>query len=225
MSEHLKRYAAPKSWGLAPKGTRLVAKPNPGPHPLNRGVPLTLVLKRLGMARTSRDVRMILQGNKVMIDGKRRQEPKLPIGLMDSVVVADSAHRVVLDRKGRLTLVTITTEDAATKSCRITRKTPLRGGKVQVTLNDGRNIRLDKNDYSIGDTLTLKVPGQEIQQHIPLAKGSAILLTAGKHLGKTGTVDSIHGQKVRFVDTEGALQETIKDNTFAIPTQLAKLLR
>ena len=41
--EHLKRVAAPRTWPITRKTSKWVAKPSPGPHSQEHGMPLVVV--------------------------------------------------------------------------------------------------------------------------------------------------------------------------------------
>ncbi|HYM40940.1 MAG TPA: 30S ribosomal protein S4e, partial [Thermoplasmata archaeon] len=70
MKKHMKRLPAPRSWAIARKTEFWVAKPSPGPHPLDRAVPVGLILRdMLHVCDTARAARHILTGRHVLIDG------------------------------------------------------------------------------------------------------------------------------------------------------------
>ncbi len=61
MKKHLKRLPAPRSWTLSRKTDFWVAKPSPGPHPIEASVPLGLILRdMLKVCDTAREARHIL---------------------------------------------------------------------------------------------------------------------------------------------------------------------
>ena len=60
MSRHLKSYAAPKSWTLLRKITKWILRPQPGKHPLERSLPVGILLKQLGIAQTTREAKKIV---------------------------------------------------------------------------------------------------------------------------------------------------------------------
>ena len=73
MKKHLKRPMIPKSWPVERRGTVFVSKPNPGPHSLKLGLPIMIFIKdMLGMAKSAREVKNILNENEVLVDGIRR---------------------------------------------------------------------------------------------------------------------------------------------------------
>lgn len=54
---HLKRKPAPKTWPIHRKEQVWTIKPRPGPHPISRCLPLTLVVRDiLGFAKTRKEL-------------------------------------------------------------------------------------------------------------------------------------------------------------------------
>lgn len=149
----------------------------------------------LGHAETSRDVTHILLNKKVLIDGKQTREARRLVGLMDVLSLPDikEDHRMVLNSRGKLVLVKAGEQ---VKPCRIISKTAVKGKKLQIGLHDGTTFVTDKNDYKVGDTLVLKLPGKEVKEHLPLEKGALIYLTGGRHIAQNVTIESIAGEKI-----------------------------
>jgi len=198
MSRHLKRLNAPKSWTILRKTTKYIAKPMPGAHTLAESMPVSLVLKQLGHAQTTAEAKKILYGHQVLIDGKRVRDPKSPVGILDSIALPASGeyYRVVFDAKARLQLIAIPKAEANTKLSKVVNKTTVPGGKIQLNMNDGRNLLADKKSANTGDTLVLQVPEQKIVQHLALEKGALIYLLGGKHVGTLGTLDKVEGHEI-----------------------------
>lgn len=220
MSNYLKRYAAPRSWTLLRKETAYVMKTQPGPHGAEQSVPLGLLLKQLGHASTTLEVKKILQRQVVIIDGRRVKDYRFPVGLMDvlSLPAAEETYRMTLDLKGRLQLVKAAKKQTI-KPCRVIGKRAISGGKLQLNLFDGRNVLTDKSDVQVGDTLVLELPAQRVGDALALKAGATILLTAGKHVGKIGKVDSVGPEQITFT-VSGASERTLKQYAFVVPEGL-----
>ncbi len=191
MKKHLKRLPAPRSWTLSRKTDFWVAKPAPGPHPIEESVPLGLILRdMLKVCDTAREARHILNNRHVLVDGRAVTEPKFPVGLMDVLSLEEmkSHYRMVVDTRGRMALTPIEAGEAKWKLCRIESKTTVRGGKTQVNLHDGRNVLVGKEQFKTGTTLKVGVPDQKLLGHFELAPGAAALITGGKHVGELAHV-------------------------------------
>src|SRR3989344_6450651 len=112
---HIKRLAAPKTWPIERKKTKWVTRPNPGSHPLERCLSLNFVLKEmLQYAKTSREVKKILNQEKISVDSKVRKDPHFPVGLLDVLTIKDTNEhfRVFLNKKGKLMLHKIKKEES-----------------------------------------------------------------------------------------------------------------
>jgi small subunit ribosomal protein S4e len=212
MSRHLKRLNAPKEWFILRKTTKYIAKPLPGAHILNESIPISLVLKQLGHAKTSAEVKKILNQHEVLIDARRVRDPKAAAGILDSVSLPKSNeyYRIIFDAKGRLQLLAIPKNEANTKVSKVIDKTMVSGGKLQLNLNDGRNIIADKGAASTGDTLLLELPGQKISQRLALEKGALVYMLGGKYIGAFGKLASIDGDEIAFTADSQSLRTAKK---------------
>ena len=223
MSDHMKRIAIPRSWPLKKKAHVFTTKQSAGAHSLETSMPVITVLRDiLGVCDTAKEAKRIVGNRDVLVDGKAVKNPKAPVGLMDvlSIPKLDADYRVLLNPRGKLTLVKIEKDEAAWKLCRIENKTKVKEGKIQINLHDGRNILLDKNQYKSGDVLKIAVPSQEILDAYPLDNNAAALIDSGQHAGTTATVSEYIVTKdsseniVKFTDGT----ETVKSNVFVIGT-------
>jgi small subunit ribosomal protein S4e len=135
----------------------------------------------LKVCDTAREARHILNNRGVLVDGRVVTDAKFPVGLMDVLTLKETkAHyRMLVNLRGRMSLVPIEAAEANWKLCRVEDKTTVRGGKTQLNLHDGRNILLPKDAYKTGATLRIQVPDQKVVEHYELGKGAPVLVTAG----------------------------------------------
>jgi len=159
----------------------------------------------------------------VLIDGRVVTDTKFPVGLMDVVTIkqgkdAATSYRMLIDYKGRLQAVPIDENESGWKLARVDHKTTVRGGKTQVTLHDGRNLLLPKDQYTTGDVLKIEVPSQRVLKAFKLDKGSLALLTGGSHPGSVQTVESLQIKRgsASNVVTFKEGPSTIKENVFVV---------
>ena len=207
MSKHLKRLRAPSTWNILRKATKYIAKPLPGPHNNSESMTVDLVLKQLGYSQTLAETKHILNAHPVLRDGARVLDPKSQIGILDtlSLPLSNEYYRMVFDAKGRLHLISIPKNEAGSKPCKVVNKTPVRKGKIQCNLNDGRNILADKSAPKTGDTLIIETPSQKISQSLPMEKGASIYLMGGKHVGTLGVLQSIDKDSITFTANNATL--------------------
>jgi small subunit ribosomal protein S4e len=198
--KHLSRLAAPRTWQVKKKGIKWISRPLPGGHAMDRSVPLNFVFRYLlNYARTSREVRYILNNQEIFVDGIRRKDPRFAIGIMDvlSIPKLDQYFRVLLTRKGKIRLLLIEKKEANTKLCKIMNKRAIKN-KIQLNLDDGRNILVEKDEFKVRDTLLIEIPSQKIREVLKLEKGNLIYLTRGKHIGEVGIIEEIKKDKLVY---------------------------
>jgi len=231
---HLKRKPAPEFWPIHRKEAIWTVKPNAGPHPISRCIPLTLVLRdALGVAKTRSEAKTIIHEEKVMVDGKVQREELFPTGLMDVVALLDVEkwYRILPNEKG-LFLHSISKDEATFKLCRIENKAVLNQGNVELNLHDGRNVLVKVKDpnkpeedvFQTSDTLKISLPNQEILSHMKLAEGVPALIVRGKNAGKHGKIVAIErrqrqkrrGSLVTVEDEKGNRFQTTVDYVFVI---------
>jgi len=230
----LKRKPSPQFWPIHRKEAIWVVKPSPGPHPISRCLPLTLMLRdMLGVAKTRKEVKTIISEEKVMVDGKVQREELFPTGLMDVIFISDigKTYRVLPSEKG-LILHPVEKDEAGFKLCRVESKTVVSGGHVQLNLHDGRNFLIKVKDplkpeedlYQTLDTVKFNLPEQEVVGHIKLTEGASALIVEGKNAGRHGKIVAMEkreGQKrrnslVTIEDERGNRFQTTIDYVFAI---------
>lgn len=201
MSKHLKRLAAPKSWKIDRKGNIFTAKPKPGAHSLQMGLPLGAVLRdMLHGAETAAEVGKMLQNTEVLVDGIRRKEFHLAVGLFDviSLKKINKHYRLILNAKGQFEAREISPAEAALTLRKVTGKTLLPKGKVQYHLHDGKNI-LSPKTARVGDTLMLALPSLEVKEVLPLKPGMLVFLIKGKHCANVGTLKEAAGKEAKYL--------------------------
>lgn len=197
MKTTLKRYSMPEYWNVPKKANVFVVRPMPGAHKMDECIPLQIILRDiLKVAQTGKEVKQILNSEKILVDKKTRKEPKYPVGLMDIVEIPDikKYYRINTNKSG-LYLEDIKETEADRKLCKIVGKTTLKGGLTQLNLHDGRNIILKKNAYNVGDSLLIHLPDQKILRHIKFQKGEPAMIISGKNMGIRGKINDIKRRK------------------------------
>jgi small subunit ribosomal protein S4e len=78
------------------------------------------------------------------------------------------------------------------------------------------------DEYKAGDVVVLKVPQQEITEHIKLENGTLGLITGGKHIGELGAIKEINITKSSMPNTvlmeteNGKSFQTLQDYVFVL---------
>jgi small subunit ribosomal protein S4e len=226
-TRHMKRQQSPTFWSLHRKESVWATKTSSGPHNFATSMPVSVVLRdMLFYATTGREAKMIVKQGKIKIDGKPRLNERFPIGLMDIITISDAGEnfRLLPTKGGKLTLHSIKGDEINFKLCRIIGKTTLRNNVVQLQLHDGRTINISKEKrYNVNDVLKVKVPSQEIVEHIAFKDQLPIIIIGGRSQGETGIIiglgDEPGWKKTATVRTkEGTDIRTLTKYVFPIGT-------
>jgi small subunit ribosomal protein S4e len=214
MKNHLKRIAAPRTWILSRKSEKFTLRPNPGAHKLENGMPIGTILRdKIGLTKTMAEAQKLLNNNEVLVDGKRRTDRRVIVGLFDVISIPSikKSYVIGMDDKGRLVVNEADEKQSQTKICKVIGKTIIRGGKIQLNLYDGKNIIVDKNDVKVGDSVEIEFASLSIKKIFPLKVGSFIFLTKGKHAGTSGKLNKLEGAVAHYTTTEGVEIETTRN--------------
>jgi small subunit ribosomal protein S4e len=220
---HTKRLGIPKTWPMSRKGLKFAVTPDPGPHAKEECMPLRVILRNLlRYAENAKETRNIIVGGKILVDKKPRKNDKFPVGLMDVIEIPETKqHFRMITKKTGLGLEELDESDASSKTCKITGKTTLKKGMMQLNLHDGRNILVTKRDtYKPGDSVVISLPGQKIIKHLKLEKGSHGFITAGRNIGIWGKIKDIESKEHMLekptvtIDSGHSEIKTLKDYIF-----------
>lgn len=217
MKNHLKCIASPRTWTVDRGDTIFTMRPNPGAHAFDAGLPLGVIIRdMLHFAKTAGEVRKLLHTNEVLVDGKRRKDHRYLVGLFDVVSFSTIGkdYRVLLDKKGKITLFEIPSTERGLKVCRIVGKTIMKKGQVQFNLHDGKNLTTTTK-ANVGDSFLISLPKAEIKEILPLHPGAAVFLIKGKHSGDVGNLKEIKGKEALYTIDGGDI-ETAKDYLFVV---------
>ncbi|MGV8162945.1 MAG: hypothetical protein ACP5N2_06465 [Candidatus Nanoarchaeia archaeon] len=216
VKNHIKRVAAPKTWNILRKTTTFITKQNPGAHSKNYSIALNNLLKdMLKLTKTTKETKYVLTQQEVFVNGVRRKDNKAQAGFLDTVLIPamNKAYRITIDRKGMLKAKEITPDQASELILKVTGKTKLSGGQIQVNTLNGFNIILSEAEakkYKLGDTLIFIPKDHKIKTHLVLNKGAHAMIVTGKHANKFGEIVSITNGIIK-IKTDKEEFETNKD--------------
>jgi small subunit ribosomal protein S4e len=203
-SKKLKRQMAPQFWGITRKDKRFVITVKPGPHKKNHAVPTAVLLRdMLSIVTSLREAKAAIYSGRVKIDGVVRKSLHHAIGLMDVVELEDVSdiYRLVPTEDKLLKPIKINESEKSKKLVRVTSKTTINKGKLQIGFHDGRSTISDTK-VSVGDSCLIQIPDQKILEVIKLETGCQGLVTRGNNAGQIGKI------------------ETIEEGTFILPKRV-----
>jgi small subunit ribosomal protein S4e len=229
----LKRKPAPRFWPIHRKEAVWIVRPSPGPHSLEKCLPLSLVLRDiLEVAETRKEAKKIIGQGKVYVDGKVRRKDDFPVGLMDVISMPDlnKFYRILPSHKG-LFLNPISKEEADFKLLRVEDKTIAKNGNLQIALHDGSNLLMkgeaespEKVVYETFDILKLGLPEKQVLDQLKTKKGNIAVITGGKNVGKQGKIVEVEKTEAKkrrnalvvIEDEKGNRYQTILDFVFSV---------
>ncbi len=191
----MKRIASPKSWPVKRKEHTWITSPKSG-HAMGDSVSLNVIFKdMLKLARTTKETRYILFNKNITLNGNRVKSEKTGMGIFDILSLNDTKENYTLlfNTRGRLTLKEINEKDAERRISKVTGKTYLPKKKVQLNMAGGLNVVVDKDEYSVGDTVLVALKDNKVSEKIALEKGSLVYLLTGKNISKTAEVVDVDG--------------------------------
>ncbi len=201
---HLKSLAAPRHY---PKTTGVFAtRPRPGPHPAHESIPLIVLVRDiLGLAEDAATAKKIIKMRKILVDGKVVIDHRFPLGLMDVVSIPDNEeyYRILPFPGKGLSPLKIDAEEARFKLGQILRKMHVKGGHLQFTLHDGRNLRFKEVDeartYRTYDTFKISIPDQTVLGYQRMEVGAYAFIHHGSKMGLHGRITVIR-REVAYPD-------------------------
>ncbi len=221
-SNRLKRQLAPAFWEIPRKDSRFVIKPIPATHPISSCYPLGILLRDiLHIASTIREIEKVVKHGNILIDGVKRYDVHFPVGLMDVIEMPllNKAYRLVPKDGVELRPIEIDGGEKGLKLCKIIRKQKVKGGMLQYTLHDGRNLLQDNNSLNVNDTLLIKIPGQEIVDTVKLQSNTLALVTGGANVGMLGNVLEVREGNFTL-PKRIVMKDTASDKHIELPVNL-----
>lgn len=215
---HIKRKTIPKFWPIPKTGTKYLAVPV---HEPNNSITLILAMRNiLKIVKTKKELKKLINDKKIEVNKKIVSERNYPISLFDTISLpsAKKHYRAVLDNK-RIALTPIEEKESSTRVYKLVGKKMLPNKKVQLKFNLGRNI-ISSEKMNVGDFALFDLVKNTMLEILPMKKGVPVVIIAGKHMGKTGSVKDLvkeGGKVIAKIDSKeyGELSTHVK-NLFII---------
>ncbi len=204
---HLKRQEVPKSWPVYRKGTKYIIRPDSN---LESGIPLLVILRdMIKIVQNRKEARRVIFLKQISINNKIPKDEKNPVLLFDtiSLIPAKKNYRMDLSEKGKFELKEISESEINRKVAKVVNKKILKGKKVQLNFQDGRNVLSDIN-CGVNDSVLINFMEKKIEKCLPLKENSKVVVFVGKHSGKRGNIKSLDMNK-KIVELETKDREKI----------------
>lgn len=191
---HLKRQKVPKNWPIYRKGMVYVVKPNSN---LKRSIPILVILRDiLKVAQNRKEVKIAIHSKHILLNNRPVKEDKIGLALFDTITIVPSKkyYRVVLSEKGKFALEEITEAESELKIVKVVNKKILKGKKIQLNFNDGKNIISDIK-CKINDSILINSKDKKIKKCIKFEKNANAIIFVGKHSGEKGVISKIKPER------------------------------
>ena len=222
-SKKLKRQMAPSFWGIERKNKRFVITVRPGSHKKDRSIPTAVLLRdTIKKVSTLKEAKATIYNGQVNVDGVTRKSLHHSIGLMDVVEFEGSSdiYRLVPQNKQVLTPIIINTNEKSKKIVKVTSKTTIKSGKIQLGFHDGRTLITDTK-VNVDDSCLLQIPEQKILELLKLENGCMVIVTRGNNAGQIGHVDKINEGTFSLPKI---IDLVINDKKIKIPAELVMVI-
>jgi len=213
---HLKRQMAPKSWPINRKGTKYVVRPKIN---IKEGVPVLIVLRDiLKIVQNRKEAKRAIHVKHILLNNKPVNDEKNGVLLFDviTLVPLKKSYRLELSKNKKIQMNEINEKESGYKVAKIMGKKILKGKKVQLNLNDGKNFISDVK-CCVNDSVLINLKEKKIEKCVPLKENSKIFVFAGKHSGEEGTVKKIDAEKKMVEsDIRGKLTHVLIKHLMAV---------
>lgn len=196
------RENAEKFIPIPRKGKRYIAVSS---HEKEGSIPLSIVLRDLlGLVENRRELKILLNNKQVLINKKVIKNTNYPLIIFDilSLPSMNKFYRAVLKGK-KICLEEIAEKETGQRIYKIENKKIIKGKKVQLNLNNGKNLLYEGN-AQVGEFISIKDNDKKIAKKMSIEKGSKVAIVGGKYSGQTGKVKEIKENKAE-IDTERGL--------------------
>jgi len=214
---HLKRITIPKTWPLPRKTSKFVVVQKPG-RDKEKSVALGVLLRDiLKEVKTLNEAKKSLIAGNLEINGKIVKEEKFPVGIFDRIFIKPLGkhYTLHLNKHGKLQIKEINQEKYPLKPVKVTGKTVLKGKKVQLNLDDGRNVLTDKKEIKVNDSVLINLKNKKIEKVLPLKKDARVFILGGKNVGNCGRLIEVNSKNA-LVEIESAKKKMLTKNLFVI---------
>jgi small subunit ribosomal protein S4e len=211
---HVTRQNINKSWPIARKGTKYIVVPS---HSPNDGLPLLIIMRDiLEIVKTRKELNRILYEKKVEVNDKPVRNDNYTLLLFDTLSLKgqNKFYKVNYTEGGKLGVEEIKEKDVGEKISKVISRKILKGNRMQLNFNDGRNI-LSKEKVKIGDSVIIKLKEGKIEKVLPIKEKAKVLIIKGKHRGHSGEITKVEDKKAE-IKSEGKILETKTDELIVL---------
>lgn len=219
---HLMRLNSPNTWAVERKENQFIARPITTGQKTKYCLPLIIVLRdMLKVGKTAKEIKYILNNNDLLINGEKRKEIKYPMGIFDVIDIKSlkESYRLMLNKRGKLILVKVSGNEANLVLLKISKKTAIKGGKLQLSFTNGTTMLSEKvsdKQIKVNDVVVYDFVNHKAIDVLKLEKGNTIYLTGGQHVSSVVKIESVKDNQIVFKTTTNETFVTLLDYAFLI---------
>jgi small subunit ribosomal protein S4e len=187
---HLKRQRMPKNWPVARKGNAYIVKPS---FNLEKGIPVLIVLRdMLKIVENRKELKKAIHRKSILLNGNILRDEKSSATLFDTITLVPSKknYRIELTENGKFKISEIKETESTKKIAKVVGKKILKGKKVQLNFNDGKNL-ISEIKCNIDDSVLINLKDKKIEKCVELKEKANAIIFAGKHAGEAGVIEKI----------------------------------
>lgn len=222
---HLKRIAAPPSWGLASTEGTFATRPLPGGFSKKLSIPVKYIIaKFLQVATNGKEIGYILKSKMIAINGKDVVSHKTTVGLFDVVTVkkTNQHFRLIFNVQRKFKLHRITAEEAQFRLTKVSHKYV--SDNVPYTCSiDGYNFRFVNPSISPSDTLKVDIKTRKVVDSLRFEAGHTVFVYGGSNIGRVGVIKRVENigkddANVYLEDANGKSFTVLRSRSIVIGT-------
>ncbi len=190
-NRHIKSLTAPRYLGIGKKQTAYIIKPRAGRHNLDRSIALSLLIRKLKLADTVKEVNGIIKSGKVLVNRQIVKDVKFSVGLNDIIEIpeAKKCFLISIDDKAHIQIKETEKPDYNGQLFKVVGKYKADGNRLMLRLHNGSIVKYDKNAM-VNDSVSLDEK-RSINKVLSLQDGAQCFVIDGVHVGTSGLVKSI----------------------------------
>lgn len=190
---HLKRFNAPKQWGLDKYNGKYAVRPLPGPHSKSLSIPLKYIIaKFLKLANTAKEIDYIISNKMIAVNGKEIECAKFPVGLFDVITIkkTNMHYRLYFGANKKFKLHKISSDEARFRITKVRSQYAYNRVPLTATM-DGFNFKFADPAIKVGDTVKVNIETGEIVDFTSIEVGKIGYVYAGLSAGRIGIIKRI----------------------------------
>jgi small subunit ribosomal protein S4e len=191
-SKKTKRQMAPKFWQIQRKGSPFILSASAGPYAKGKCYPMGVLLRDiLHLCSNLHEAKIIMNSGQIKVDGVVRRDIHFGVGIMDVIEIVTTGDVYRLIPKDLKILVPVKTKEKGVKLLKITNKVSIKGNKTQYSFHDGKTMISEDKQMKVGDVCLVKLPSNQIENHIKFEPGCTALVIQGENAGRIGKIEEI----------------------------------